>query len=46
MFYSDYGVRAYRPRQSNYMLRFVAHFDQYVNSRFVRSVGYDQIVWC
>lgn len=46
MFYSDYGVRVYRPRLSNYMLRFAAHFDQYRNSTFVRSVGYDEICWC
>lgn len=46
MFYSDFGVRTYRTTVSNYILRFAAHFDQYVNSRFVRSVGYDQIVWC
>lgn len=46
MFYSDYGVRFYRPRLSNYILRFVAHFDQYVNGSLVRTVGYDQIVWC
>lgn len=46
MFYSDYGIVFYRARVSNYILRFASHFDQYVNSRFVRSVGYDAIVWC
>lgn len=46
MFYSDFGIRAYVPRISNYFLSFAAHFDQYMNARFVRSIGYDQIVWC
>jgi hypothetical protein len=46
MFYSDYGVRTYRPRLSNYLLRFAAHYDQYVNSCFVRTVDYNQITWC
>lgn len=46
MFYSDYGVIAYRPHLSRYLLRFARHYDEYVNARFVRSVGYDSIVWC
>lgn len=46
MFYSDYGIRAYAPKISNYILRFASHFDQYVNSRLVRSIGYDEITWC
>jgi hypothetical protein len=46
MFYSDYGVRAYAPKISNYILRFASHFDQYVNSVLVRSVDYAQIPWC
>jgi hypothetical protein len=46
MFYSDYGVRVYQTRASNYILRFAAHFDQYLNARFVRSIGYDEICWC
>jgi hypothetical protein len=46
MLYADIDqLRNARPA-SNYILRFVSHFDQYVNSRLVRSVGYDQIVWC
>jgi hypothetical protein len=46
MFYSDYGVRHYAVHLSNYTLRFRYHFDQYINSRFVRSVSYDDVVWC
>jgi hypothetical protein len=45
MLYADYTPSAARPA-SNYSLRFVSHFDQYVNSRFVRTVDYAQIVWC
>jgi hypothetical protein len=45
-FYSDIGFRAYSPRVSNYLLTFARHFDIYRNSRFVASVGYDQIPWC
>lgn len=46
VFYSDYGIRAYIPQLSHYILRFVAHYDQYINERFVRSVSYDDVVWC
>jgi hypothetical protein len=46
MFYSDYGVRAFAPKISNYILRFARHFDQYVNSTLVRSVDYSEITWC
>ena len=46
MFYSDFGVRHYATHFSNYILRFVSHFDQYVNGRFVRTVSYDDVVWC
>lgn len=46
MFYSDYGFRVYAPRLSNYIIRFARHFDQYTNSRLIRSVDYAQIVWC
>jgi hypothetical protein len=45
MLYADYAASRARPA-SNYILRFVSHFDQYVNSRFVRTVDYAQIVWC
>jgi hypothetical protein len=46
MFYSDYRVRTYAAHFSNYILRFAGHFDQYVNARFIRSVSYDDVVWC
>ncbi|CAE6810979.1 hypothetical protein R69746_05616 [Paraburkholderia aspalathi] len=46
MFYSDYGFRTYRTRTSNHFVRFAMHFDQYLNSIFVRSVDYSQIPWC
>jgi hypothetical protein len=45
-FYADYGIHAYRPRISNYILRFATHFDQYVNSFLVRTVDYRDVVWC
>jgi hypothetical protein len=46
MLYADYSKHHSTAPASNYILRFVSHFDQYVNSRFVRSVDYAQIVWC
>lgn len=46
MLYADYSKHRSALRASNYILRFASHFDQYVNARLVRSVGYDQIVWC
>jgi hypothetical protein len=46
MLYADYTKHRSARHASNYILRFVSHFDQYVNSRLVRSVGYEQIVWC
>lgn len=46
MFYADYAAPRKAQPASNYILRFVSHFDQYVNSRFVRSVDYAQIPWC
>ena len=46
MFYADYGFHAYVPRISHYILRFVGHYDEYAGSVFVRSVSYDDIVWC
>jgi hypothetical protein len=45
-FYSDYGVRAYRPRISHYFLTFRHHISEYVNSTLVRSIDFSQIVWC
>jgi hypothetical protein len=44
MFYSDYRVLT--AHLSNYILRFVGHYDQYVNSKFIRSVDYSNVVWC
>lgn len=46
MFYADWGFRAYTPHLSRYILRFWSHYDEYENSVMVRSVDYDQIVWC
>jgi hypothetical protein len=46
MLYADYTKHRSARHASNYILRFVSHFDQYINSRLVRSVGYEQIVWC
>jgi hypothetical protein len=46
MFYSDFGVHAYKTKVSHYMLTFARHFDQYENSRLIRSVDYGQIPWC
>lgn len=46
MFYADWGFRAYTPRLSHYILRFVAHYDEYAGSRFIRTVSYDDVVWC
>jgi hypothetical protein len=46
MLYTDFDRLRSARHASNYILRFVSHFDQYVNSRLVRSVGYEQIVWC
>jgi hypothetical protein len=46
MFYSDYGFRSYSARISNYIIRFVSHYDEYVNSRLVRSVDLNDVVWC
>lgn len=45
-FYSDFGFRVYAPKVSNYILTFARHFDQYVNSRLVRSVDLNDVVWC
>jgi len=44
MFYSDY--KALAVHFSRYVLRFHHHYDEYVNSTFVRSVDFDQVVWC
>lgn len=46
MFYSDFGVTVYRPHISNYILRFVSHYQQCRNSQIVRMVSYDDVVWC
>lgn len=46
MFYADYGFHTYVPCISHYILRFVGHYDEYAGSVFVRSVSYDDIVWC
>ena len=48
MFYSDFGVHCYHTRihASHWLMLFAMHFDCYVNGRMVRSVGYDEIVWC
>jgi len=44
--YSDISFRACETRVSNYLLRFSGHFDQYRNSRLVRSVPLSAVVWC
>jgi len=46
MFYSDYGVFAYRPRPSRWLTLFAWHYDEWCNGWFVRTVGYGEIVWC
>jgi hypothetical protein len=46
VFYAEFSMRVYRARTSNHFVRFANHFDQYLNSIFVRSIGYDQIIWC
>ncbi|SDH10843.1 hypothetical protein SAMN05216466_107128 [Paraburkholderia phenazinium] len=43
MFYTEFGFRTYRVRTSHYILRFVNHYDEYVNSVLVRSADYSQI---
>ncbi|CDY79436.1 hypothetical protein BGLT_02217 [Caballeronia glathei] len=45
-FYQDFGARTCA-RVSTYILRFAAHYDEYRNSRLVRSVDISRdVVWC
>lgn len=46
MLYSDLFREPIKVRISIYILRFVGHYDEYQNSRLVRSVPLSAIPWC